>query len=167
LSTTPRHTPYDQLRVLYRTLLVFATVGAAILAIGVVQFAYFEPIGQSSGASAHIQGVYVYDSTTGKTVGRDRYEFPRSGEFAAVVDWSSVPSNLTVDARWYDSFGLLVGQVGPASPGDLTDKSVIPVLVPEGFHYVLPGTYTFVVERLENGQPVEVIGRRFAHVDRE
>jgi hypothetical protein len=163
LSTTP----YDQLRVLYRTLLVFATVAAVILAIGVVQFAYFEPIGQSTGATAHIQGVYEYDSKTGKTVGGDRYEFPRTGEFAAVVDWSSVPSNLTVDARWYDSFGSLVGQVGPAKPSDLTDKSVIPVLVPEGYHFVLPGTYTFVVERVENGQPVEVIGRRFAHVDRD
>ena len=159
--------PYDQLRVLYRTLLVFATVAAVILAIGVVQFAYFEPIGQSTGVTAHIQGVYVYDSKTGKTVGADRYQFPRSGEFAAVVDWNSVPNNLTVDARWYDSFGSLVGQVGPAKPADLTDKSVIPVLVPEGFHFVLPGTYTFVVERVEKGQPVEVIGRRFAHVDRE
>ena len=161
-----RPAPYDQLRVLYRTLLVYATVGTLILIIGVVQFAYFEPIGQSTGATAHIQGVYVYDSKSGTTVGPDRYNFPRSGEFAAVVDWSSVPSNLTVDARWYDSFGSLVGQVGPAKPGELSDKSVIPVLVPQGFHYVLPGTYTFVVERVENGQPVEVIARRFAHVDR-
>ena len=43
---------YDQLRVLYRTLLVFATVGAVILAIGLVQFAYFEPFGETTGAKA-------------------------------------------------------------------------------------------------------------------
>jgi hypothetical protein len=157
---------YDQLRVLYRTLLVFATVGAAILAIGVVEFAYFEPLFQSTGVKAHIEGVFAYDPATGKTQGPDRSEFPRSGQFAAVVDWSSLPGSFTVDARWYDSFGSLRGQVGPAKPSELADRSVIPVLVPEGFRFVLPGTYTFVVERFQNGQPVEVLGRRFAHVDR-
>jgi hypothetical protein len=157
---------YDQLRVLYRTLLVFATVGAVILAIGIVQFAYFEPFGETTGAKATIVGVYEYNSTTGELVGSDRSEFPREGEFAAKVDWTSLPSNLVVDARWYDSFGTLRGQVGPASPFDLVDKSIIPVLVPEGYHYVLPGRYTFVIERLRNDLPVEVLGRRFVRVDR-
>ena len=157
---------YDQLRVLYRTLLVFATVGAVILAIGIVQFAYFEPFGETTGAKATIVGVYEYNSTTGELVGSDRSEFPREGEFAAKVDWTSLPSNLVVDARWYDSFGTLRGQVGPASPADLVDKSIIPVLVPAGYHYVLPGRYTFVIERLRNDLPVEVLGRRFVRVDR-
>ena len=159
-------TSYDQLRVLYRTLLVFATVGTVILSIGLIQFAYFEPFGETSGAKATIVGVYVYNSTTGQTQGGDRSEFPREGEFAARVDWTSLPSNLVVDARWYDSFGTLRGQVGPGSPADLVDKSIIPVLVPEGYHYVLPGRYTFVVERLRNDLPVEVLGRRFVRVDR-
>jgi hypothetical protein len=157
---------YDQLRVLYRTLLVFATVGTVILAIGLLQFAYFEPFGETSGAKATIVGVYEFNSTTGQLVGSDRSEFPREGEFAAKVDWASLPSNLVVDARWYDSFGTLRGQVGPGSPADLADKSVIPVLVPDGYHYVLPGRYTFVVERLRNDRPVEVLGRRFVRVDR-
>jgi len=157
---------YDQLRVLYRTLLVFATVGAVILAIGLVQFAYFEPFGETSGAKATIVGVYAYNSTTGQLVGPDRSEFTREGEFAAKVDWTSLPSNLVVDARWYDSFGTLRGQVGPGSPAELVDKSIVPVLVPEGYHYVLPGRYTFVVERLRNDLPVEVLGRRFVRVDR-
>jgi hypothetical protein len=43
---------------------------------------------------------------------------------------------------------------------------VIPVEVPPGYHYVLPGRYTFVVERLKDGVPVEVLGRRFVVVDR-
>jgi len=138
---------YDQLRTLYRTLLVYATVGVLILSIGIVQF-------------------YEYDPTSHKTVGPDRSEFPRSEEFAAVVDWSSLPSNLIVDARWYDTFGSMRGAVGPAHPSALTDHGVVPVEAPEGFHLVLPGRYTFVVERLQDGVPVEVLGRRFVVVDR-
>jgi hypothetical protein len=40
------------------------------------------------------------------------------------------------------------------------------VEVPPGYHFVLPGRYTFVVERLKDGVPVEVLGRRFVVVDR-
>ena len=159
-------TTYDQLKVLYRTLLVFATVGAVILAIGIIQFVYFEPLGQTTGVQARIVGVYQYDPATKTTIDGDRSEFPRTEEFAAKVDWSSLPNNLIVDARWYDSFGSLRGQVGPGSPSSLADKSVIPVDVPPGFHFVLPGRYTFVVERIKNDVPVEVLGRRFVLVDR-
>ena len=159
-------TTYDQLKVLYRTLLVFATIGAVILAIGIVQFVYFEPLGQTTGVQARIVGVYQYDPATKTTIDGDRSEFPRTEEFAAKVDWSSLPNNLIVDARWYDSFGSLRGQVGPGSPSSLADKSVIPVDVPPGFHFVLPGRYTFVVERIKNDVPVEVLGRRFVLVDR-
>ena len=157
---------YDQLNVLYRTLLVFATVGVVILAIGLVEFVYFEPPGQASGIKAHIAGVFQYDPATGKTVGPDRSEFPRAEEFAAQVDWSSLPAGLVVDARWYDSFGSIEGQVGPGIPSDLAPHTLIPVEVPQGYHYVLPGRYTFVVERFSGGVPVEVLGRRFVVVDR-
>ena len=156
----------DQLRTLYRTLLVFATVGVVILAIGLVEFAYFERPGEASGIVAHIVGVYQFDPETRQPVGPDRSEFSRTQGFAAVVDWSSLPSKLIVDARWYDSFGSIEGQVGPATPAELVHHSVIPVQVPSGLHYVLPGRYTFVVERLQEGVPVEVLGRRFVVVDR-
>ena len=156
----------DQLRTLYRTLLVFATVGVVILSIGLVEFVYFEPPGQTSGAKAHIVGVFQYDPNTKQVVGPDRSEFPRTEEFAAVVDWASIPASLVVDARWYDSFGSLEGRVGPGTPSQLSAHGVIPVEVPPGFHYVLPGRYTFVVERLKDGVPVEVLGRRFVVVDR-
>ena len=159
-------TSYDQLRTLYRTLLLFGTVGVVILGIGLVQFVYFEPLGQASGVKAHIVGVYQFYPATPQTVGADRSEFHRNEEFAAVVDWSSIPSNMTVDARWYNSFGSIEGQVGPDSPSALAAKTVIPVEVPQGLHYVLPGRYTFVVERLQDGVPVEVLGRRFVVVDR-
>ena len=159
-------TTYDQLKVLYRTLLVFATVGAVILAIGIVQFVYFEPLGQTTGVQARIVGVYQFDPESKQPVGPDRSQFPRTEEFAAVVDWSSLPSTLVVDARWYDSFGSIQGQVGPATPPELATHSVIPVEVPQGLHYVLPGRYTFVIERLQDGVPVEVVGRRFVVVER-
>lgn len=158
---------YDQLRVLYRTLLLFATVGVVILCIGVVQFVYFERPGEETGVKAHVVGVFRYDPTTKTTTGPDRSEFARSDEFAAVVDWASLPANLVVDARWYDTFGSMRGQVGPAHPADLKPESTIPVEVPPDLHFVLPGRYTFVVERIgTDGVPVEVLGRRFVLVDR-
>ena len=157
---------YDQLRVLYRTLLVFATVGVVILAIGLVEFAYFEQPGQASGIKARIVGVYKYDPGTKKTAEPDRSEFARNEQFAAVVDWSSVPGDLIVDAKWFDSFGSIDGQVGPATASALANDMVIPVAVPQGYHYVLPGRYTFVVERVKDGVPVEVLARRFELVKR-
>jgi hypothetical protein len=157
---------YDQLKVLYRTLLVFATVGGVILSIGLIEFVYFERPGEASGIHAHILGIYKYNPTSGQTSGPDRTQFARDEQFAAVVDWSSVPGSLIVAARWYDSFGSIEGQVGPAPASTLTDNSVVPVAVPKGYHYVLPGRYTFVVERVEGGVPVEVLARRYVVVTR-
>ncbi len=157
---------YDQLRTLYRTLLLFATVGVVILSLGLLQFVYFERPGQETGVKAHIAGVFKYDPQTHQTVGPDRSEFARSEVFAAVVDWPSVPANLIVDARWYDTFGSMRGHIGPGHSTDLAGESTIPVEVPQGSTLVLPGRYTFVVERLQDGVPVEVLGRRLVLVDR-
>lgn len=159
-------TTHDQLRTLYRTLLVFATVGVLILCVGLIEFVYFEPPGQSTGVRATIVGVYRYDTATRQTNGGDRSEFARADRFAAVVDFASLPSTLPVDARWYDTFGSLRGQVGPGPAGDLPAHAVVPVEVPEGNKFVLPGRYTFVVERLSGGTPVEVLARRFVVVER-
>jgi len=157
---------YDQLQTLYRTLLVFATVAVLILAVGLVEFVYFEPPGQATGAKARVTGVYRYDPSTGNTVGPDRSSFARSEEFAAVVDWSGLPPDLSVDARWYDTFGNVVGRVGPSTPAQLGQRSTVPVTVPQGLHHNLPGHYTFVVERLQGGLPVEVLARRIVLVER-
>jgi hypothetical protein len=157
---------YDQLRTLYRTLLVFATVAVVILAVGLVEFVYFEPPGQTTGVKARIAGVYQYDSATGNTIGPDRSSFARTEEFAAVVDWSGLPTDLNVDARWYDTFGNVVGRVGPSTPAQLGQRSTLPVTVPQGLHHNLPGHYTFVVERLQGGLPVEVLARRIVLVQR-
>jgi hypothetical protein len=157
--------PYDQVRTLYRTLLVFATVAVVILAVGLVEFVHFEPPGQSTGVKARIVGVFVYDTATHTTVGTDRSTFARTDEFAAVVDWSGLPPNLGVDARWYDAFGGLVGRIGPSTPSQLGEFSIVPESTPPGLHHNLPGRYTFVVERLQGAVPVEVLGRRFVQVE--
>jgi len=158
--------PADQTQTLYRTLLVFATAAVLILVIGLIEFVYFEPPGKVSGAKATIVGIYNYDPKTGQTFGSDESHFPRAQQFAAVVDWSSVPADLKVDARWYDAFGDVVGRLGPDTASQLVDQSVVPVVVPPEFHHSLPGQYMFVVERFEGSVPVEVLARRIIRVDR-
>ena len=158
--------PIDQVRTLYRTLLVYAAVSVIILVAGLAEFAYFEPFGQHTGIKATIVGVYQYDPSTGHLSGPDSSIFPRTVQFAAKADWSTLPSNIVVDARWYDGFGNVVGSVGPGTPKQLADQTIIPVKVPPGFHHNLPGHYVFVVERYEGGVPVEVIGRRVVQVER-
>jgi hypothetical protein len=159
-------TPYDQILTLYRTLLVFATVAVLILGVGLVEFVYFEPPGQATGKTAHIVGVFEYDPATRATHGPDRTTFARTDEFAAVVDWSQLPPDLMVDARWFNSFGSIVGRAGPGTAAELGPQSTVPVIVPPGLHHSLPGHYTFVVERLKDGQPVEVLARRIVLVER-
>ena len=158
--------PTDQVRTLYRTILVFDIVAILILVIGFGEFAFFERPGEATGIKAEITGVYQYDPEHHMTIGPDRSTFARTEVFAAVVDWSSLPSDLTVDARWYNAFGSIVGFVGPGKPAQLADNKVIPVLVPPGLHLNLPGRYMFVVERFEGGLPVEVLGRRIVLVER-
>jgi len=158
--------PVDQVRTLYRTLLVFAAFSLLILVAGLVEFAYFEPPGRHTGLKATIVGVYQYDPDHMATVGPDRNSFPRAVQFAAVVDWSSLPKNVVVDARWYDGFGNVVGSVGPGTPEQLAGQTIVLVKVPPGSTHDLPGDYIFVVERYEGGLPVEVIGRRVVLVER-
>jgi hypothetical protein len=157
--------PFDPVRPLYRALLVFDIVAILILAIGLGEFLYFERPGQASGLKATIVGVYQYDQNANKTVGPDRSNFTGAEDFAAVVDWSSLPPNLTVDARWYDTFGTIVGRAGPGTPAGLSDQTTIRVNAPAPFTRNLPGRYIFVVERLENGIPVEVLARRLVLVE--
>lgn len=157
---------YDQLRTLYRTLLVFATVAMVILAVGLVEFVYFEPPGQVTGAKARIVGVFEYDPATGKVIDGDKSTFSRNQQFAAEVSWAGLPENISVDARWYDTFGNIVGRIGPSTPAELGTSSIVPATVPQGLHHNLPGHYTFVVERLQGGIPVEVLARRIVLVER-
>ncbi len=161
-----RAATYDPVRTLYRALLVFAAVAIVILAVGLVEFLYFEPPGQTTGSTAHIVGIYQLDPVTQKTSGSDQSSFARSQIFAAVVDWSSLPQDIIVDARWYDNYKVVVGHVGPGTPAQLADKTAVAVGVPAGLKYNLPGQYIFVVERLSGGVPVEILARRIVLVER-
>ena len=157
---------YDPVRTLYRTLILFGAVGIVILAAGVFEFLYFEPLGQTTGVQAHIVGIYQYDPGTQKTSGPDKRTFARNEHFAAIVDWSSLPNGITADARWYNSFQVVVAQVGPGTPAQVANQTVVPVAVPAGLKYNLPGQYIFVVERISDGVPVEVLARRIVQVVR-
>jgi hypothetical protein len=156
----------DPVVTLYRTLLVYGLVGLVILTAGLVEFLHFEPFGSNAGVRAHVAGVYLYDPSTGQTSGPDRTTFSRGEQFAAVVNWAELPDSLTVEAVWYDSFGNIVGQVGPGRPSILQDRDVIPAKKPSGLKFHLPGEYIFAVERVEGGQPVEVLARRLIEVER-
>ena len=158
--------PSDPVLGLYRTLLAFGAVGLLILATGLVEFLYFEPIGQSVGLHARIVGVFHYDPATHMTYGPDEQSFARSDQFAAVVDWSGLPDTITVQAVWYDSFQNAVGGVGPDRPSALKNDTIVPAAVPHDLHFHLPGEYIFAIERLEGGQPVAVLARRLIEVRR-
>jgi hypothetical protein len=156
----------DPVVTLYRTLLVYGLIALVILTTGLVEFLHFEPFGQTAGVHARIVGVYLYDPATGQTSGPDRSTFARAEQFASVVDWSGLPDNVTVQAVWYDSFGNIVGQAGPGTATQLDTHRIIPALKPSGLKYHLPGEYIFAVERLDGGQPVEVLARRLIEVER-
>ncbi len=156
----------DPVRTLYRTLLAYVVVGVLILVAGVAEYVNFEPFVANATAQARVSGVYLYDPTSETTKGVDRDTFKRSDQFAAVVDWTGLPDAITVQAVWYDSFENIVGRVGPATPIDLRDETIVPAVVPVGLKYHLPGQYIFVIERVDNGRPVEVLGRRVVYVER-
>jgi hypothetical protein len=156
----------DDIRPLYRIILALGALAILILVVGVVEFVYFEPPGQRTTNTAHVKGVYAYDTKTKQTSGHDSHSFSSNQDFAAVVDWSSLPAGLVVAARWYDDFGDEVGGAGPAPAGQLVGREVVPVETPEGEQANLPGDYLFVVERFSHGQPVEVLARRIVLVRR-
>ena len=156
----------DPVRTLYRTLLAYGAFATLILVAGVAEYVHFEPFTSSGGLHAKVVGVYAYDPATKQTSGPGRESFARNEQFAAVVDWSGLPDTTTFEAVWFDSFQNIVGSVGPGTPGQLRNQSIVPAEVPQGLKYHLPGQYIFAIERLDNGRPVEVIGRRVVDVER-
>jgi hypothetical protein len=159
--------PSDPVRTLYRTLLGFGAFAILILGAGVAEYVHFEPFVTNATTHAKVVGVYSYDPASRTTKGSDRDTFTRSEQFAAVVDWSGLPDNITVEAVWFDSFENVVGSVGPGKPSALRDETIVAAAVPEGLKFHLPGQYIFAIERLDNNnRPVEVLGRRVIYVER-
>jgi hypothetical protein len=156
----------DPVNTLYRILLTYGVIAVLILIAGAAEFAYFEPFSKSSGLKVHVVGVFEYDPATHQTSGPDQRMFSRRDSFAAVVDWSGLPKDITVRAVWFDSFENVVGGVGPGHPFELASSTIIPALVPQGLKYHLPGQYIFAVERFSGNLPVEVLARRIVLVER-
>ena len=156
----------DPVRTLYRTLLAYGAFATLIVVAGVAEYVHFEPFTSSPGLHAKVVGVYLYDPATKQTSGPARESFARNEQFAAVVDWTGLPDSPTFEAVWFDSFQNIVGSVGPGTPGQLRNQTIVPAEVPQGLKYHLPGQYIFAIERLDNGRPVEVIGRRIVYVER-
>jgi hypothetical protein len=155
----------DEILPLYRAIKLVGVLAVVIFAAGIVEFISFEPPGQSTGTVARITGVYSYDPSARTVSGGPAERFPRDQPFAATVDWSSIPAPTIVAARWFNSFGEVVGQVGPSAAAEMPDRP-IPVALPPGLKQNIPGTYLFVVERISRGQPVEVLARRLIVVER-
>ena len=155
----------DEILPLYRAIKLMGVLAIVIFAAGIVEFVSFEPPGQDTGAVAQITGVYAYDPAAKTTSGPPAERFQRSQPFAAVVEWTSITPGTEVAARWFNSFGEVVGQAGPARAEAIGDAAV-PVALPSGLRENIPGTYLFVVERISRGQPVEVLARRLIVVDR-
>ena len=157
----------DEIRPLYRAMLILGAVAIVILGLGLVEFFAFEPLGEHSGLTVHVVGVFHYDPATRATSGPDGGKFAATEDFAAVVDWSTVPGAVVVGATWLNSLGETVGRVGPKPASDMSDADrVVPVKVPAGLTRNIPGEYILVVERFRAGQPVEVLTRRFILVRR-
>lgn len=158
----------DPVWTLYRTLLAYSAFAILIFGAGALEYVHFEPFGEPDTVHARIVGVYSYDPTTHTTSGSNRERFARNEQFAAVVDWTVLGDYqpLTVEAIWYDSFENIVGSVGPGSPDDLRDQTIVPAVVPQGLKLHLPGDYIFAIEKLDNGLPVAVLDRRLVYVER-
>jgi hypothetical protein len=155
----------DEITPLYRAIKLVGGMAIVIFVAGGLEFLSFEPPGQATGTVARIEGVYAYNPDTKSIGGAPSEHFARGQPFAAVVDWSSIPAGTQVAARWFDSFGEVVGQVGPG-PAEAMTEAMVPVALPAGLKQNIPGTYLFVVERISRGQPVEVLARRLIEVER-
>lgn len=149
----------DETRPAYRLVVALGIAGAVILVVGLAQFFHYEPPGQRTGARATILGVFDYDARTGTLQGPNRDHFKTSEPFAARVDWSSLPGDTVVGARWFSGgFAMDAGGIGPATARSLAESDrVVPVNLGDGR---LPaGHYQFVVERYAKNRPVEVLAR--------
>jgi hypothetical protein len=151
---------FEDLRPLYRIMLALGVVGVLILALGFVVLLRFAPPGQRSGYRAEVVGVFACDPASCQPSGHPMTRFHRNQRFIAEVDWSDLPRNMVVGARWTDSLDDDVGTLPPESAGTLADDAtLVPVNTPKQFHENLPGLYTLTVVRYARGQPVELLAR--------
>jgi hypothetical protein len=156
----------DDFRPLYRTMLALGTVAILILVFGFLFFLRFAPPGEGTGLRVSVEGVYAYDPSTKTIHGRASTTFAPDQAFAARVDWSSLPSKVTVGAHWYNSLEQEIGGVAPRPAGALARDRTLVVQTPPSGADDLPGQYTMVVARYSHGQAVELLVRTSVLVER-
>ena len=157
----------DSIRPLYRVMLALGFAAVVILAFGLVTIYAFAPPGQTTGLKVRVLGVYRYDPSRRQVFGSPSTHFSRTQPFAARIAWSSLPGDLMVGARWYNTLEDPVGGVGPAPARTLAGQDApVPVKTPPGLHANLSGDYTLAVVRYARGQPVELLGRSVVLVER-
>ena len=157
----------DSLRPLSRVMLGLGTVALVIFALGGVTIVAFAPPGQKTGLKARVIGVYRYDPRTQQVTGDPSSHFTPDQAFAARVDWSSLPSTVTVGARWYNTLDEPVGGVGPVTAATLASRdALVAVRTPPGLHNNLPGSYVLTVVRYSGGRAVELLARETVLVER-
>jgi hypothetical protein len=157
----------DDFRPLYRTMLALGAAAILILVFGFLFFLRFAPPGEGTGLRARIQGVYAYDPSAKTIHGAPSSTFTPDQAFAARVDWSSLPSTVTVGAHWYNSLEQEIGGVAPGPAGALArERALVVQAPPSAGADDLPGQYTMVVARYSHGQAVELLGRTSVLVDR-
>jgi hypothetical protein len=151
---------FEDLRPLYRIMVALGVVGILILALGFAVLLRFAPPGQRSGYRAQVVGVFACDPSSCQPGGQPLTRFHRAQRFTAKVDWSGLPREMIVGARWTDSLDDDVGTLPPEPAGRLADEgTLIPISTPPEFHENLPGLYTLTVVRYAGGQPVELLAR--------
>lgn len=139
-------------------------IGAVILLGGLGLFLYYEPVDEKpQDTNARITGVFHYNPATHQRAGSPTARFTTRDVPAAVVDWQSLPADMTVSAHWYDDHGQDIGGVEPAPAGSQA-AAPIPIDVPPKAD-IPAGVYVFVVERIAGGRSVQVLARSAIKVD--
>jgi hypothetical protein len=156
---------HEDMQPLYRTMLLLGVVAVLIFVLGFAIFLRFQPPGQRTGLHAKVVGVYSYDPAAHQISGPPAVEFRPDQPFAAQVDWQSLPPDVVVAARWYNSLQQPVGGVSPDRASALASQNaLVAVSTPEGLRMNLPGSYTLAVIRYSRGQPVELLATKDVQV---
>jgi hypothetical protein len=151
-------------RLLYRTMVLCGGIGAAILLLGFLLSSSLGPR-VTDALPTSINSIRAVDSVTGRTIGSDSRSFSAGDNPAGVVDFTAIPAAYDIEAEWYDDGGTAIVSYKPVNAGDAVQGNASQgglaafVVFDDPRAGLAPGSYTFVVERYENGRVTEVLAR--------
>jgi hypothetical protein len=151
----------DDLQAPFWTLMALGTVSALLLVLGLSNLITATMPWAHTGLKVQVTGVFPYDPRVHTVTDGAGTSFKRGQEFAAKVDWSSLPRNLEVGGVWYDSQDREVSALAPAPAGQLAAQQAV---VPMTDSQALPGSYRVLVMHYVDGKPIEILGRKSARV---